>query len=65
MLFGVGADIARGNLVLFLYIDFAIKDRDIHGFIALVMDLPSIVTLKAIVHDFIYEIGRQAAGNAR
>ena len=32
MLFGVGADIPRGNLVLFLYIDFAIKDRDIHGF---------------------------------
>ena len=46
MLFGVGADIPRGNLVLFLYIDFAIKDRDIHGFIALVMDLPSIVALK-------------------
>ena len=65
MLFGVGADIPRGNLVLFLYIDFAIKDRDIHGFIALVMDLPSIVALKAIVHDFVHEIGRQAAGNAR
>jgi chemotaxis protein CheC len=64
MLFGVETDLASGNMVLFLYIDFTIKDRDIHGFIALVMDLPSIVALKAIVHDFIHEIGRQAVGNA-
>ena len=35
-----------GNLVLFLYIDFTIKNRDIHGFIALLMDLPSIAALK-------------------
>ena len=44
---------AGGNLVLFLYIDFMIKKRDMHGFIALLMDLPSIAALKAIVHDFI------------
>src|SRR6185295_1057875 len=42
-----------GNLVLFLYIDFTIKHRDIQGFIALLMDLPSITALKAIVRDFI------------
>jgi chemotaxis protein CheC len=42
-----------GNLVLFLYIDFMIRKRDMHGFIALLMDLPSITALKAIVHDFI------------
>jgi chemotaxis protein CheC len=62
-LFEVGADDAGGDLVLFLYIDFTIKNRDIQGFIALVMDLPSIVALKAIVHDFIDELGRQTAGN--
>jgi chemotaxis protein CheC len=64
MLFDVGAAGPAGDLVLFLYIDFTIKNRDIQGFIALVMDLPSIVALKAIVHDFIDELGRQAAGNA-
>jgi chemotaxis protein CheC len=62
MLFEVGAD--NGNLVLFLYIDFTVKNRDIHGFIALLMDLPSISALKAIVRDFIAGMGHQDAGNA-
>ena len=44
------------NLVLFLYIDFRTKARDVHGFIALLMDLPSIVALKAIVTDYIRDI---------
>jgi chemotaxis protein CheC len=47
-----GAD----NLVLFLYIDFNIKRRGMHGFIALLMDLPSIVGLKAIVQDFLESV---------
>jgi len=41
------------NLVLFLYINFRTKERDIHGFIALLMDLPSITALKTIVTDYI------------
>lgn len=60
-LFGVEAGHATGNLVLFLYIDFTIKQRDIHGFIALLMDLPSIAALKDIVRDFINGIERQTA----
>ena len=48
-----------GNLVLFLYIDFTIKNRDIQGFIALLMDLPSIRALKDIVKDFIADIDKQ------
>jgi chemotaxis protein CheC len=47
------------DLVLFLYIDFIIKQRDIHGFIALLMDLPSITALKEIVRDFISGIDKQ------
>jgi len=43
----------RDDLVLFLYIDFTIRDRDIRGFIALLMDLPSLTALKEIVGDFI------------
>ena len=38
--------LAQNNLVLFLYIDFTIKNRNIHGFIALLMDLPSITGLE-------------------
>jgi chemotaxis protein CheC len=62
-LFDVDARDGSGNLVLFLYIDFTIKKRDIRGFIALLMDLPSISALKEIVRDFIDGIGRQAAEN--
>jgi chemotaxis protein CheC len=46
------------DLVLFLYIDFTIKNRDVRGFIALLMDLPSIVALKEIVRDFISGIDK-------
>ena len=61
-LFDVREESSDG-LVLFLYIDFTIKNRDIRGFIALLMDLPSIAALKEIVRDFIDGIGRQAAGH--
>ena len=47
-----------GNLVLFLYIDFTIKSRGMRGFIALLMDLPSITALKEIVQDFIEKVER-------
>jgi chemotaxis protein CheC len=50
------------SFVLFLYIDFSIKNRNVHGFIGLLMDLPSITTLKDIVGEYIGGIGRQTAG---
>ena len=52
-----------GTFVLFLYIDFNIKKRDVHGFIALLMDLPSIAALKDIVHDFIDGIEKHPSGH--
>ncbi len=51
------------TFVLFLYIDFNIKKRDVRGFIALLMDLPSIAALKDIVHDFINGIEKQPSGH--
>jgi chemotaxis protein CheC len=62
-LFGVQSDAADGNLVLFLYIDFTVKNREIRGFIALLMDLPSIAALKEIVRDFVAGIEQQAVGH--
>ena len=35
--------------VLFLYINFSVKDRDIQGYIAMLMDLPSLAALKLLV----------------
>ena len=45
-MFETGTRRSGRNLVLFLYIDFTIKARDIRGFIALLMDLPSIHRLE-------------------
>jgi chemotaxis protein CheC len=59
MLFDTEAANAEGELVLFLYIDFTIRNRDIRGFIALLMDLPSIKALKEIVRDYIRVIEKQ------
>jgi chemotaxis protein CheC len=59
-LFDVGSSDPDTNLVLFLHIDFNIKNRDIRGFIALLMDLPSITALKKIVRDFISSIEEQS-----
>jgi chemotaxis protein CheC len=63
-LFDVESVGEAGNLVLFLYIDFTIKKRDIRGFVALLMDMPSIAALKEIVRDFIDGIERPTADNA-
>lgn len=57
-MFETGISDPDANLVLFLYIDFTIKRRDIRGFIALLLDLPSIIALKEIVRDFIEGIDR-------
>jgi chemotaxis protein CheC len=62
-LFDVQAEDGPDNLVLFLYIDFTIKKHDIRGFIALLMDLPSLTALREIVRGYIDGIGAQAASN--
>jgi chemotaxis protein CheC len=40
-------------LVLFLYINFAVRERDIRGYIAMLMDLPSLESLKTLIDGFI------------
>jgi len=65
---GSGADLfdvqevrASESLVMFLYIKFTTSTRNIDGFIALLMDLPSIETLKNMVDDFIKNVEQQSA----
>ncbi|GIL40873.1 chemotaxis protein CheX [Roseiterribacter gracilis] len=60
-LFALNAEVAPAeDVVLFLYIDFSVDDRDIRGYIAMLMDLPSLTALKKLLADFI----RQTAGEA-
>jgi chemotaxis protein CheC len=42
-----------GDGVLFIYINFTVKRRDINGYIAMLLDLPSLVTLKQLLAAFI------------
>ena len=50
----VGAD----DLVLLLYINFEISQKEIRGYLALVMDLPSLETLRSLVRDFLEAASR-------
>jgi chemotaxis protein CheC len=42
-----------GDSVLFIYINFAVRKRDIKGYIAMLLDLPSLAALKVLLHAFI------------
>lgn len=55
-LFNLSERNADGGVVLFLYINFAINDRDIRGYIAMLMDLPSLQALRALIADFIERV---------
>lgn len=52
---GAGSGAEEG-LVLFLYIDFAVRMRDIRGYIAMLMDIPSLATLKELLDEFIASV---------
>jgi chemotaxis protein CheC len=55
-LFEVNDAIEAEGLVLFLYIDFAVRQRDIRGYIAMLMDIPSLATLKELLEEFIARV---------
>jgi len=44
---------AAGDVVVFLHIDFSIKQRDIDGYIVMLMDMPSIAALNGLLGEFI------------
>lgn len=41
------------SFVLFIYINFLIRDRDIQGYLTMLMDLPSVEALRELLRDFI------------
>lgn len=42
-----------GDVVLFLYINFHVRQRDIQGYIAMLMDMPSLEALQGLLQEFI------------
>jgi chemotaxis protein CheC len=52
-----------GGMVLFVYINFSVYERDIQGYIALFMDLPSLAALKLLLDEYIQrETGHTGLG---
>ena len=55
----VSADAAAAGVdpvVLFLYIDFTMHEHDIRGYIAMLMDLPSLSALQSLIAEFIERV---------
>ena len=59
-----GSQSVGGETVLFIYINFAVKQRDIQGFLAMILDLPSLVTLRNLLDAYIERsIGQSPAAD--
>lgn len=61
MLFEVLSSPVEESFVLFLYINFSVRDRDIRGYIAMIMDLPSLDLLKQLIAAFIERVTQDAS----
>jgi chemotaxis protein CheC len=60
-LFSLTQERPEDGLVLFLYINFSVRNKDIRGYIAMLMDLPSLAALKELIASFIdHVIGDEA-----
>ncbi|HSK39601.1 MAG TPA: chemotaxis protein CheX [Arenibaculum sp.] len=47
------------EMVLFLHIDFTVRSRNLHGYIALLMDLPAFANLRTLIQSFIASIDQE------
>jgi chemotaxis protein CheC len=54
--FELNERVSENGVVLFLYINFAISGRDIRGYIAMLMDLPSLEALRTLIREFIHRV---------
>ena len=50
----------HGDTVMLIYIDFSVRHRDIQGYIAMLLDMPSIAALRVLIQDLI----RRTAGTS-
>ena len=52
-------------MVMFLYIHFSMQERDIRGYIAMLLDMPSLAALKILLGEFIERTTGVAPPDAR
>jgi chemotaxis protein CheC len=63
---GTGRDLfndarSEESLVLFLYINFEISRKEIRGYLALLLDLPSLAALKTMISQFLTSVEHQGS----
>jgi chemotaxis protein CheC len=63
-LFNLAPPPEAGDVVLFLYIDFNVRKRDIRGYIAMLMDMPSFTALQVLLQEFIARTAGPSPSNA-
>ena len=63
-LFNLAPPPEAGDVVLFLYIDFNVRKRDIRGYIAMLMDMPSLTALQVLLQEFIARTAGPLPSNA-
>ena len=62
-LFSLAGSSQADDMALFLYIDFAVKERDIRGYIAMLMGLPALSALKTLVGELINRVSEAHVGS--
>ena len=50
----------RDALVLFLHIEFDISRQQIRGYVALMMDVPSVAELRSLIADYVVSLTRRS-----
>jgi chemotaxis protein CheC len=61
-IFNFGDSVEDSDSALFLYIDFFIRDRDIRGYITMLMDMPALMALRTLLREFIELSGGETQG---
>jgi chemotaxis protein CheC len=49
---------AQASVILFLHIKFEIREKEISGYVALMMDIPSIAELRALIAEYVISLTR-------
>ena len=65
VLFNLPAPSPEGDVVMFVYINFAVHQRDIRGYIAMLMDLSSLAALKDLLARYIQRVTGEPLSNVR
>jgi chemotaxis protein CheC len=62
--FSCTGDSKNSDQVLFIYINFAIRQRNLQGYIAMVLDMPSFIVLKQLIGSFIDRVAGNTASSS-